>query len=50
MNTDNIEALMRLRNDILNKKVAEIMDTLLKYYPPKAKLIVTKDYWKIETE
>ena len=40
--------LDRLRREMMLTPVEEIMSVLLKYYKPGTKIIITKDYWKIE--
>ena len=42
--------LLRLRSDMVNKAVmtSRLKEMLLKYYPVGTKLIITKDYYRIE--
>lgn len=45
-----IDALIRLRHDTLSKatSIDEIMKILQMYYPKETRVIITKDFWKVE--
>ena len=42
--------LLRLRSDMVNRAImtSGLKEMLLKYYPVGTKLIITKDYYRIE--
>ena len=51
MMTQDIERrLLHLRNNMVDSAVVRsgLKDILLKYYPAGAKIIITKDYYKVE--
>ena len=47
---ETINALTRLRHDILSKatSIDEIMKILRLYYPTETRVVITKDFWKVE--
>ena len=47
---ETINALTRLRDDVLSKatSIAEIMKILWLYYPTETRVVITKDFWKVE--
>lgn len=50
MDTETIRALDRLRHDMIAESpgMQRIKSILTKYYPAGTKVIITKDWWKIE--
>ena len=50
MDEETIAKLSRLRENTLGnaKSIPEICSVLSMYYPNGTKLIITKDYWKVE--
>ena len=50
MDTETIRALDRLRHDMIAESpgIQRIKSILVKYYPAGTKVIITKDWWKIE--
>ena len=50
MDTETIRALDRLRHDMITESAGmqRIKSILTKYYPAGTKVIITKDWWKIE--
>ena len=48
MNKETIYALDRIRYDMLSNPAHELRQILSKYYEPGTKIIITKDYWKID--
>lgn len=45
-----INALKQLRHDTLSKatSIDEIMKILQMYYPKETRVVITKDFWKVE--
>lgn len=45
-----INALKQLRHDVLSKatSIDEIMKILQLYYPTETRVVITKDFWKVE--
>lgn len=50
MDEETIVKLSRLREETLGnaKSIPEICSVLCMYYPKGTKLIITKDYWRVE--